>query len=151
MSLVLSRSRAWPAPTGERRTRRYRRLALGSFVAISMLLSMPGHWIEALQIWIHPWWPWPSSTLMSSNLPIDKFVHASLFAVCAALFVRGWTTFRERWWLACVVLILYGVVTELVQQVVPGRSATPGDLVADGVGVMIGVGAALLYLNGRRQ
>lgn len=150
MNLVLSQSRAGPAPTGERRTRRYRLLALVSFFAILTALSLPGHWIVALQTWIHPWWPWPSSRLMSSNLPIDKLIHASLFAACAALFVRGWTSLKERWWLVCVLLILYGVVTELIQRVVPGRSATLGDLVADGVGVIIGVGAALLYLKRRK-
>ena len=46
-------------------------------------------------------------------------------------------------------LILYGGATELIQRFVPGRSATLGDLLADGVGVLVGVGVALLYLRRR--
>jgi len=59
--------------------------------------------------------------------------------------------FRERWLWVCVMLTLYGGVTELIQRYVPGRSATLGDLLADGVGVLAGVGLALWYLRKREQ
>ncbi|MDA1372066.1 MAG: hypothetical protein O2971_15050 [Proteobacteria bacterium] len=35
----------------------------------------------------------------------------------------------------------------MIQRYVPGRSATLGDLLADGVGVLVGVGVALLSLR----
>ena len=152
MSFVDRKSRAGPAPTGkggDGRTLWYRRLAWVSLFSIIIILTLPGHWIEALQVWALTWWPWPSSGLASSPLPIDKVIHASLFAVCAALFVRGWTTFRERWWVICLMLFLYGVVTEVIQYFVPGRSASIGDLLADAAGGVIGVVAALAYLRGR--
>ncbi|MSR12194.1 MAG: VanZ family protein [Gammaproteobacteria bacterium] len=133
------------------RTSRYRLLALASFITILLILSVPGHWIEAIQSWLQLWWPWPSSSLASADIPFHKLVHASLFALCAALFVRGWTMFRERWLWVCVMLTLYGGVTELIQRYVPGRSATLGDWLADGVGVLAGVGLALWYLRKREE
>ena len=113
-NLVREHSRASSLLQGDLRTLWYRRLAWVSLFSIIIALSLPGHWIEALQVWALTWWPWPSSGLASSPLPIDKVIHASLFAVCAALFVRGWTTFRERWWVICLMLFLYGVVTEVI-------------------------------------
>ncbi len=133
----------------ERRTRRYRRLAWATFIAILLMLSLPGHWIEGLKVWIQALLQFPPSGLESWDFPTDKLIHASLFALCAALFVRGWTTFQDRWWLVCLMLFLYGLVTELIQRFVPGRSATLGDLLADGMGVVVGVGMTLLYLRNR--
>ena len=133
----------------QRRTRLYRLLALTTFITILLVLSIPGHWLEALQSRIQSWWPWPASGFTPSNFPLDKILHASMFSLCAAMFVRGWATFAERWWLVCLMLILYGGVTEWIQRYVPGRSATLGDLLADGVGVLVGVGVALLYLRKR--
>jgi VanZ family protein len=133
-----------------RRSLVYRRLALLMLLLSLIVLSLPGHWLAALQDWIRPWWPWPSSGLGPSTLPIDKAVHALLFAVCGALFVRGWGTLRERWWLLCAALFLYGGLTELLQRYVPGRSASWGDVVADGIGVLVGVGLSLVYLRRRR-
>ena len=135
--------------TTERRTYLYRLLALLTLICSFILLSLPGSWIEFFQTWIHQWWPWPSSGLASSDFPLDKLVHATLFALCAALVVRGWTTLRQRWWLVCGLLFLYGALTELIQRFVPGRSSTLADLLADGIGVSIGVGFALMYLRKR--
>ena len=132
-----------PAPTGDRRTRRYRLLALASFVVILVFLSLPGHWIAALQSWVQLWWPWSSSDSIPSNFPTDKLIHGVMFATCAALVVRGWAV--------CLMLFLYGMVTELIQRYVPGRSASLGDFLADGVGVLIGVGVALVYLRKRAR
>ena len=124
-------------------------MAFASFVAILIFLSLPGHWIAFLLSQISLCWPSHSSDLISSNFPTDKLIHALLFAICAALFVRGWTSFRKRWWIVCLILFLNGVATELIQRVVPGRSATIGDLLADGLGVIVGVSVALIYLRGR--
>ncbi|MDA1372067.1 MAG: hypothetical protein O2971_15055 [Proteobacteria bacterium] len=38
-----------------------------------------------------------ASALSSSDFPFDKLLHVSMFSLCAALFVRGWTTYAERW------------------------------------------------------
>lgn len=49
----------------------------------------------------------------------------------------------------CILLFLYALLTEMIQRYVPGRSATLGDLVADGIGVSLGVSVALRYLRDR--
>lgn len=123
----------------------YRFLAIGSAVIIFILLSLPGQWIEAVQFYIYSWWSWPASELVPSEFPTDKIVHAFMFLLCAALFVRGWSVLRKRWYLVCVVLILYGMLTEVMQHFIPGRSASLGDLVADSIGVGIGIMIALAF------
>lgn len=123
----------------------HRATAIAALLATAILLSLPGNWIESLQSFIHPWWPWPASGMASSGIPLDKVVHVSLFFVCGALFVRGWSFLRQRWYLLCGLLLLFGVLTELIQRYVPGRSASVGDLVADAVGILLGVGLALVY------
>ena len=57
--------------------------------------------------------------------------------------------FRQHWWAVCLLLFVYGLVTELIQRYVPGRSATLGDFLADVIGVVIGMTAALVYLRKR--
>ncbi len=156
--VIMGNASAENLPEGEKdailtgqigRTRIYRQLALATLVFILLILSFPGHWIAALQSWFQLWWPWVAPEQVPSNFPIDKLIHTALFAICAAFFVRGWHILRERWWSVCVVLILFAALTELIQRYVPGRSATLGDLLADGVGVILGVGMALLYLRKR--
>lgn len=131
------------------RTHFYRCGAFGVTFVILFLLSLPGHWIESLQTFMHPWWPWPSSGLVSNDLPIDKVVHSFLFLLSGALFIRGWKEFRQRWYLVAFWLFLFGLITELIQLYVPGRSASLGDLIADLVGIALGVGIAMLYLRSR--
>ena len=142
-------SRACSLLEEDQHTRWYRLLALASIVIILFLLSLPGHWIALLQSWVQLWWPWSSSESISSNFPIDKLIHSIMFATCAALFMRGWPMFRQHWWAVCLLLFVYGLVTELIQRYVPGRSATLGDFLADVIGVVIGMTAALVYLRKR--
>ncbi|WP_419177022.1 VanZ family protein [Desulfosediminicola sp.] len=133
-----------------KRTQHYRHISIIAAILVLFLLSIPGQWISALQLYIHPLWPWPSSGLASSEIPIDKVVHASLFLVCGALFVRGWHVLQQHWYLIFLLLLLYAVLTEVIQIFVPGRSASIGDLIADVVGIGVGVGFAVVYLRKRR-
>tara|TARA_R110001592_G_scaffold114824_11_gene315019 strand:+ start:5007 stop:5423 length:417 start_codon:yes stop_codon:yes gene_type:complete len=128
----------------------YRRLAQWMVVVILIAMFLPGQGVEAIQSYVHSWWPWPSSGLASSKLPIDKVVHTFLFFLCAILFIRGWRVFRQHWYLVLLYLIILGILTEWLQQYVPGRSKSLGDLLADGVGVVAGVVLALAYLRRRR-
>lgn len=123
----------------------YQRLAIGSVIVIFILLSLPGQWIAAVQFYLYSLWSWSAPELLPSGFPTDKIVHAFMFLSCAALFVRGWRVLRQRWYLVCVMLFLYGMLTELLQHYIPGRSASLGDLVADSVGVGIGVMIALAF------
>lgn len=66
---------------------------------------------------------------------LDKLVHVLLFAAPAFLLRRLATT----WW-PIVALVAHAPVSELVQySLIPHRSGDPWDLVADVVGVALGV------------
>lgn len=70
----------------------------------------------------------------------DKVVHVALFAGVAWPAVR-----RGLPWPAVVLLLgLHAVCSELIQHhLIPGRSADPADVVADLVGIALGVVLAL--------
>lgn len=74
---------------------------------------------------------------------LDKWIHIGLFGLLALLWVRAAANSRERK-IPLVVQIafyclLYGVVMEFVQKYfIPNRSFDIADIVADGVGSVIG-------------
>jgi len=47
------------------------------------------------------------------------------------------------------VLLVYGGLIEVLQLFVPGRSAEWGDLLADGIGIVFGIGLAAFVLRPR--
>ncbi len=132
-----------------RRTRCYRGLAILTICIILISLSLPGQWVSTVQVFAFKWWPWPSSGIASSSFPIDKIVHFFLFSVCGALFVRGWSSLRKRWWVVCASLFAYGVFTEFLQKYIPGRSPSIDDLGADFIGVLFGIVVTLSYFYTR--
>lgn len=68
----------------------------------------------------------------------DKAVHVGLFAVPAFLLRR----ITARWW-PILLLALHAPISELIQwRFVPYRSGDPLDLLADVVGLALGVAAA---------
>jgi len=80
----------------------------------------------------------------AGGVPIDKLVHALVFAVPVIALVRAGL---PRGWVVGV-MASHAVLSELVQAaLLPGRSGDPGDVVADLVGVAIGV-AVLAWAPG---
>lgn len=75
----------------------------------------------------------------------DKANHALAFCSMAVAALSGWP--RARRVAVPAVLLGYGVLIELVQAFVPGRSAEAADLAADATGIVIG---ALLVHGWRR-
>ncbi|CAB0151570.1 hypothetical protein PSI9734_01944 [Pseudidiomarina piscicola] len=77
----------------------------------------------------------------SGDLPrfehLDKVVHFAAFFVLAWAFHHA---FPIPIWLALIVLTGYGVLIEYIQQLLPYRTSSWGDLLADGAG------AASFYL-----
>lgn len=124
---------------------RYKRLAGVALAITLLLLLIPGSVIDALLLQAYRWWPWATPGITSSSLPLDKFVHAGLFAICGALVVRGWLSESRRWLPLYLLLFVYALATEVLQIFVPGRGASVGDIVADAVGAAIGVGLGLLF------
>jgi len=75
----------------------------------------------------------------------DKFNHVLAFAVLAVGLVRFW---RMAWWAAGLFLLVYGIGIELVQAYLPWRSASLRDVVADSVGIAMGVLIAKVKCRG---
>lgn len=82
----------------------------------------------------------------------DKHMHFLAFGYLSLAF---WWAF-PRWgtsYVAVVVLIAYGVLIEIIQGFIPNRVTSLGDLIADGLGILCGLGAVHLYtwLRARRS
>ena len=90
----------------------------------------------------------PGSTLPDwewfSLLDLDKLVHAGMFAALAILLadaLRKRDALSRYVLMACVLSIAYGAATEFMQGMEAlGRRTDPGDLVANGIGALIGAG-----------
>ena len=77
----------------------------------------------------------------------DEVMHAVGFFILTLCF-RGWrgpSAPPARWIPgAMVILMLFALVHEGVQRWIPGRALSTGDLVADGIGIVVGVAFCLL-------
>jgi VanZ family protein len=71
----------------------------------------------------------------------DKSNHALAFAALA--FTAVWALWpRRAWWVLAAALLAYGGAIEIAQSLLPPRTAEWGDLLADGVGIALGLAAA---------
>jgi hypothetical protein len=88
----------------------------------------------------------PGSDVPAAPPGVDKVVHATLFL---ALAVTGrWAGIRPA--LLGGLLVAYGAISEVLQAVIPiERDGSPWDLLADAVGVALGLG--LWALGVRRR
>ncbi|MBN8614401.1 MAG: VanZ family protein [Deltaproteobacteria bacterium] len=97
-------------------------------------------------------------TFPTASFPLrDKGVHAVEYGVLGFLLAHACLrTFRDRAAIrvalfAVLAGVLWGVLDEIHQAFVPGRSADLLDLVADSVGIVVGTGArTLLHHLARR-
>ena len=67
----------------------------------------------------------------------DKVVHFSVFGLLATLVLRA--TGANRWWLALVIVSVFGATDELHQSFTPGRSMDYHDWIADTLGAVLAV------------
>jgi VanZ family protein len=89
----------------------------------------------------------PGSSFNSLSLDIpyaDKVVHAILFFVLSALLQRAFartgtrlSAHRHTATVSCKISMCYGIVTELFQSYVPGRSSDKYDALADIIGATV--------------
>jgi len=104
--------------------------ALGWFILTTTLLCLPGsafpkeHWFD--KIWL------------------DKWVHVGLFAVMVFLSCGAISRRMKKKTLAfrqiAFYFFLYGIVMEFIQKYfIPNRSFDIGDIVADGIGCIVGL------------
>jgi VanZ family protein len=78
----------------------------------------------------------------------DKSNHMLGFA---ALAVLGHAAWPSRTWTVLVGLLAYGGLIEVLQSFTPDRVAEWADLLADGVGLLVGKGCVLLSMRRRRS
>ncbi|OGV72529.1 MAG: hypothetical protein A3B82_05290 [Methylophilales bacterium RIFCSPHIGHO2_02_FULL_57_10] len=85
-----------------------------------------------------------------SNMPTtgwDKTNHLLAFAF---LFILGRQAYPGRNAAVLLGLLLYGGLIEVLQSFTPDHFAELGDLIADGLGLMIGWGLAVLFSESDR-
>ena len=88
----------------------------------------------------------PDPGIVTESLS-DKFLHIAAYAPLGFLFLRALAGGRlaaitwPRALAAVALSVLYGFTDEIHQLYVPGRTADPLDLLADGVGAAIGAAA----------
>jgi len=89
----------------------------------------------------------PSSIVLVDSFN-DKIKHILAFFVLTVGLLRYW---RLSWPLTAVVLLAFGVGIEIAQSFIPGRTATPWDVLANGFGFLLGWGCMQLLAWGNRQ
>lgn len=67
----------------------------------------------------------------------DKIWHAGAFAILTGLLLGSMVI--PRYAIAALGMLIYGVAMEAIQQQLGDRVGEPGDMVANGVGIVIGV------------
>lgn len=109
-------------PTTLRSTGWFRLLFWGCAIAVLVLALMP-----------------PSPRMPDTGW--DKANHMLAFGVLAMLAMRGWP---GRAWVILLALIGYGVLIEVLQGFTPDRDADAIDVIADTIGILIGLAASTL-------
>ncbi len=89
----------------------------------------------------------PSTSLWDELLSLDKIAHLFIFSVLVFLMIVGLSkqyayVYLRKYALKISVItgIVYGIIIEIIQQFIPGRSFELADIVADSVGCLIGLG-----------
>lgn len=146
--------------SGERQTAgQQQRAAWLMLILTAMLLLIPGQVIaallsaaepalEAVRHWLDSWWPWPASYPDDGGLATDKIIHFMLFAMCAILSGRAWLPALSIINITLLLLVFAGL-TEVMQYLIPGRSMSLGDMLADTTGVVAGMGIWQGYRRSR--
>ena len=84
---------------------------------------------------------------------LDKFIHATEYALLAGLFARAIANTNQKAWFPLVwaitvfFIVFYGITDEFHQSFVAGRSSDLADWMADTVGGMIGATIYLFWRN----
>jgi VanZ family protein len=92
-------------------------------------------------------WPWGRTS--GPYLVSDKVMHGLTFAFLALWYTGQYS--RKSYAKLAVGLLLFGVLIELCQLMVSYRSAEWGDLLADSIGVAVGMAIAMTVTGGWSQ
>jgi VanZ family protein len=94
-------------------------------LAVTVLCLLPVGALPPVQLW-------------------DKLEHMIAYAALAATGCLGFTGSRSRI-IIVVSLLALGIAIELAQSLVPGRDTSAADLLANGLGIIAGIGLARLF------
>jgi len=90
-------------------------------------------------------WPWSQNRGLDW-FPNDKWAHGFTFALLA-IWYSGQYARRSYWWLA-LGLLIFGALIEACQSMVTYRTAETGDLIADALGIAVGISIGLIGVGG---
>lgn len=93
-------------------------------------------------------WGWTGIILILSLIPSPEFPQPSGFdkiAHSAVYGILGWLGTWFLGWFSIPFGIVLGAGIEILQKFVPGRSSELGDLLADCIGILLGVIAFKVY------
>jgi VanZ family protein len=97
----------------------------------------------ALMLVVISWLAFAPVPFNDGELPLDKARHLLAFAALAWVAAQGWGRARQA--AIAMALLAYGVFIELVQSQVPGRHASTSDVLADALGIVLGLLAARAF------
>jgi VanZ family protein len=92
-----------------------------------------------------PLFPW-SGTGSPSLMLSDKWLHGITFASMVVWYSGQYA--RRSYWLLALGLLAFGLLIEFCQSLVSYRTAESGDLIADILGILVGLAIALVGLGG---
>jgi VanZ family protein len=81
---------------------------------------------------------------------VDKIMHFLAYLWLAALPMIGYRRTRKAL-ILCLCMFILGIILEIGQLYVPGRDCSFGDMVANGMGVLVGMVCGNLLKPGMRR
>ena len=118
-----------------RHARRWRFAGLALLLLVLAATMMPAIWM------------WPGrQNFVAWFVDFDKWLHGVTFAFLAVWFSGQYR--RESYWRVGLGLIIFGVLIEACQRMVTYRSSEWYDIVADIVGILVGLAVASAGLGG---
>ena len=94
---------------------------------------------------IPAFWDWPEISYRTL-FAFDKWLHAVTFLVLAVWFSGQYA--RRAYWRVALGLLAFGIAIELCQRMISYRTADLNDLMANVVGIVLGIGIALAGFGG---
>ena len=91
------------------------------------------------------WLAWSPAPPPEATSGWDKLDHFAAFGSLSCMAALGWGW--ARWRAVAAALVAYGVLIEWVQSFIPSRTAELADLLADGVGIALGLFALRCLLH----
>ena len=104
------------------------------FILVLVLICLPQHNIPELNEW----------SVFLEKIYFDKWVHAGMFGMLAFLFIfpfgKSTIPSTTKWkyfiWIS-IIVSFWGLTTEIIQLIIPGRSFELLDWAADSFGALI--------------